>query len=133
MPDHTNESWKFEFYNRFKMRTAPCSSGVVHIASHQGGLVYQDNPDQTFKDIEIFIESLLTQLQEKNIQAVEGLPDPYPIDIFPKPPKGWKEELDDFCKDRGYRIDLISADYARWQRQLTKDDVLTILRDQHDK
>ncbi len=62
-------------------------------------------------------------------EGVEAMPDMYPVDIFPEPWAGWQEDIDALAKSKGRRIDCISAEYARWQNKVTRDDILTLIDD----
>lgn len=91
--------------------------------------------DADFKSLKAFIKKTRSQaLEEGRTDAlreaeaeVNNLIDPYPVDIFTEPPKGWQNKLANHCEREGYPLDRISAYYARWQRKVTKDDILLAL------
>jgi hypothetical protein len=65
-------------------------------------------------------------LQEA-IAAVEKITTSHPLEIFSEPWEGWQTDLDRFAKERGKRIDNISAHFARWMFTLMKQDILKLL------
>lgn len=72
------------------------------------------------------LDSLLSERLEGKIEEIKGI-EKYQKDLFPEPPKGWQKNLDNWCKSQGYRIDNISAHFARWQEKVVKDDIINLL------
>lgn len=72
--------------------------------------------------------SKLDAYQSSLLGRIEGI-NKYPEDIFPEPPEGWQKELDEWAKNKGFRIDNISAHFARWQEKIVKDDIYTLIKE----
>lgn len=80
-------------------------------------------------NLDTLVATIIANIGKELEAGCEGMPDMYPLDIFPEPWEGWQEDVDELAKSQGQRIDRISAHYARWQHKVTKDDTLTLIRD----
>lgn len=76
--------------------------------------------------LKAFISKALLEQREGIRREIGDLVEPYPIDIFSEPPKGWQNKLISHCERNGYVLDQLSAYYARWQRNLVKGDILSL-------
>jgi soluble cytochrome b562 len=76
---------------------------------------------------EIFAEGYQKGIEEA-IEKIEKLQEIYPIDIWSDPPKGWEKDVDEMAKQKGYRIDNISAWYGRWTYKNAKHDFMEALK-----
>ena len=63
------------------------------------------------------------KILDEAIEAVCGIPDPYPLSIFTPLPGGVYPKLKTWCESEGFVIDQLSADYARWQRGVVISEV----------
>ena len=67
------------------------------------------------------------EMMKKVVGKIDKLVNPYPKEVFPELPAGFMVNLVLFCKENDTSIDRLSADYARWQRELTKDDLKSVI------
>ena len=74
-------------------------------------------------------EQILGELYE----AVEGLKDEYPYSIWKPLPHDWTEKLDKWCQTQGWRIDRVSAEYARINHKRIKNHTLSLIRSKRDE
>lgn len=67
------------------------------------------------------------QERQEIVDAIEKRETNYPEEIFSSPPKDFQKELDEWAKSQGYRIDNISAYFARWQEKIVKEDIVKFI------
>jgi len=118
-------TWARYYYSDEKLPTATVQG--VHFDTEQT------------KAVNALVETSVKQAEQemmKKVGEIDNLVNPYPKEVFPELPSGFMVKLALFCKENDTSIDRLSADYARWQRELTKDDlksVITSLQDTNPK
>ena len=83
----------------------------------------EDHTDKVFS----WFQSKLTQQREEIVKEITNMPEHWPVDVFEEPWAGWQKDVDALAKTKGYRIDNISGNYARWARKVTLSDCLSLI------
>ena len=84
--------------------------------------------DSKMRQIKEITDKALTPLLVSLKDEVGKERGKYPTDIWSPPPTGWQDELDEWCKTQGYRIDKISGEYGRRYEQIYLTKVEDLLQ-----
>jgi hypothetical protein len=90
--------------------------------------------DDGYWDIEEILNKVLQSQKQKMIEEIENLPNPYPLDIFPKLELSefQTQTINDFlASNLRFHFDRLSAELMRRARENCKLDILKVIGEEN--